>query len=557
MRHIDIIKKLLVVLVAGLMATYFVGCGQADYADSSYKAESVVGGESDPVTITNEVSSPSEMNVGDVLAATFDDQGTSTIDFAGTDSSAQFVLAVSAIDVGQGTHIAQLSNGDISSTLADISSIGDSKEATWKSMDMREALDQQLRGAEMEMAVDPEISVAKPNLSMSGVMKAMVAAVSTPAVGDIESFKVLGGLSSLSNFTTVSAEARCVESKVIFYVDTRVTDANLSDSDISKLCGEFNETLTKEFEIFGEPSDVNGDGHVAVLMTPQVNMLGAMGGGIITGFFFANDLYAGSNSNNREIVYTLVPDATGTWGVTIPKSFAMDNLLPAVLPHEMQHAISYNQHVLVNKGRAEENWLNEGLSHLAEDLLGFGQENPSRVEVYLNDTESYGPITTGSPGLAERGAIFLLLRYLYEQADNGEQFIWNMAHTSLTGTSNIESAFAGRSEDFNQMSEFLLRWSATMIMSSFNISSDPKYSYSARTMNGDTNHLEGVCLNCDTQDGRGTILSGVSLATYDGYSKPTLEPTATKYYVIKSVPSKIKLAAATGGTYGATLVRFK
>ena len=32
--------------------------------------------------------------------------------------------------------------------------------------------------------------------------------------------------------------------------------------------------------------------------------------------------------------------------------------------------ISYNQHVLVAAGSAEDTWLNEGLSHFAEELGG-------------------------------------------------------------------------------------------------------------------------------------------------------------------------------------------
>ena len=38
--------------------------------------------------------------------------------------------------------------------------------------------------------------------------------------------------------------------------------------------------------------------------------------------------------------------------------------------HEFQHMISFNQHVLVRGGNAEETWLNEGLSSFAEELGG-------------------------------------------------------------------------------------------------------------------------------------------------------------------------------------------
>jgi hypothetical protein len=292
-------------------------------------------------------------------------------------------------------------------------------------------------------------------------------------------------------------------------------------------------------------------------MTPQVNRLGAMGGGIITGFFFASDLYSSSNSNQREIIYVLVPDSGGLFGMTIPKDFAMGNLLPAVLPHEIQHAINYNNKVMVNGGSSEDNWLNEALSHFSEDILGYGKENPSRSEVYLNNTSYYGPISSGSPSLGERGASYLFLRFLYEQASNGKQFIWDLVHSENNGVANLEQSFAGTSADFDQVSEFLIRWEAAMVMSSFNLSTDPRFSYKARAKNSATGNWEGVCLSCDADDGRGTELTGIVLTQFYGVGPVSLDPTAAKFMKVTTFPQKVDLKAKEAGTYAATLVRYK
>jgi len=189
--------------------------------------------------------------------------------------------------------------------------------------------------------------------------------------------------------------------------------------------------------------------------------------------------------------------------------------------------------------------------------LGYGHENPSRIEVYLEDTELYGPISAGSPNLAERGAAYLFLRFLYEQADNGEQFIWDLLHSDLIGAQNLEASFNGKSEDFDQVSEFLMRWSAAMAMSSFNLSSDERFSYKERTWNPETNHWEGICLNCNTEDGRGTILKGITLSPYYGVSQLTVESSAVKFYQITSFPSEIHLQSDTSGQYGAMLIRYQ
>ncbi len=548
MRPIAKHKWLWIVAVAGFLLT---GCGNESDWDS-YKAESALGGSNNPTTVTNTVSSPAEMQIGDVYTVVFDGESKAEISFDGVDSASQFVLAVTALDTAASTRTVQMTDENASSdAMANVATTAD-----WKGWSAHEALDQQLRAAELTLAVDPELSVARPTTYAAGAMKAMFSASSSvPQVGDIEYFSVLGGLSSLSTYKSVSAEVKCVGNNIIFYVDSE-TDT-LSNSDIQSLCDEFDTTVDEEYSIFGEPSDVNSDGHIAVLMTPQVNRLGAMGGGIITGFFFANDLYSSANSNQREIIYTMVPDPSGKFGTKIPKDFAMDNLLPAVLPHELQHAINYNLKVFENEIASEENWLNEALSHFSEDRLGYGMENPSRVEVFLSNPSYYGVASAGSPSLAERGAAYLFLRYLYEQADDGDQFIWDLMHSEYAGVENVEMAFNGKDESFDQFSEFMIRWTTAMIMTSFNISTDERFAYAERVQDEQTGNWKGVCLTCDPDDGRGTLLNGVALSTYFGVSQIQVDQTASKFYKIASFPSNIKLDAKQSGTYGATLVRYE
>jgi len=538
---------LIAFLIAGLFITQ--ACAQQGF-DSYYKSSSIEN-NGDPTSVTNTVESPAEMQVGDVYSATFNENESAIIDFSGVDSSAHFILAISAIDTSMTSKTVQLGSTSAAIEASVVKAV--STGEIWKAMGAAEALDQQLRGSEEILANQ---SAEAPEFFASA-SKSMIIDKSV-SVGDSDSFKVLNSLSSLSSFATIDATVKCVTENTVFFIDDEaLANRDLSDDDIEELCTNFEAAVVKEFELFGEPSDKNGDGKIAVLMTPQVNRLGAMGGGIITGFFYANDLYNGENSNMREIIYTMVPDSLGRYGATIPKYFAMSNLLPAVLPHELQHAISYNQKVFVNRTSPEENWLNEGLSHLSEDLLGYGQENPSRVEIYLSDPASYGPISLGSPSLAERGAAYLFMRFLYEQAADPDRFIKDLLQSGLTGTANVEAAFAGESADFDQIGEFLLRWSAAVAMSSFNISSDPRFSYAERSVNEETGNYHGICLSCEAHDGRGTILSGVELSNYWGVSQFQIEPSAAKFHKLTSLPIDLELSAVSGGEYGLALVRYE
>src|SRR5262249_4967804 len=122
----------------------------------------------------------------------------------------------------------------------------------------------------------------------------------------------------------------------------------------------------------GRESDIDGNGVVYVLLSPQINKLSGncnSTNSVILGYFFSIDLEPGqTGSNDAEIFYSIVPDPVSPI-CALSKEFALDNLPPTFI-HEFQHMISYGQHALTLNGDAEDTWLNEGLSHYAEELGG-------------------------------------------------------------------------------------------------------------------------------------------------------------------------------------------
>ncbi|MBT3180961.1 MAG: hypothetical protein HN337_00465 [Deltaproteobacteria bacterium] len=246
----------------------------------------------------------------------------------------------------------------------------------------------------------------------------------------------------------------------------------------------------------------------------------------------------------------MVPDPSGYYGTTISHSFSMSNLLPAVLPHELQHAISYNQHVFVNDGSPEENWLNEGASHFIEDRFGVGVENPSRYGMFLSSPSTYGVVTQSSPNLMERGGVYLFLRYLYEQASDSDAFLRDLIQTSKRGVANLEAAFQGQS-DMDGFSEMMARWTVALAMTNRGISQDARYIYRDRVRSSLTGNWEGVCLDCSADDNRGTELTGVNLNQYYGYHTSNVDSAAVKFYNITSLPNEMTLQGSSdGGSYG-------
>ncbi|EKD52224.1 MAG: hypothetical protein ACD_62C00082G0003 [uncultured bacterium] len=335
-------------------------------------------------------------------------------------------------------------------------------------------------------------------------------------LGSTRVFKVIDSTATTETYNLVTAELRVTSGEVNFYIDTRDA-ASLDDADLEGLAAQFR--VDEERNLFGQESDVDGDGKIAVLFTRAVNELGGSSGGIITGFFYAIDLFDSSlyeASNEMEIFYTIVPDPAGDYGTAISKEFCLSNIHPSVLPHEYQHMINFNQHYIVNGAGVEESWLNEALSHLAEDMVNLNSagyleetnvENPARVSSYLEDPNSLC-LSCGT-SLSQRGASYLFLRYLYEQAQlghfaeltNGAEFLDLLVNSDLTGTDNLKAALFGSSSADTEFKNSVGNFGLAVYFSNTNTTSDSVYEF------------QGINLRSEQDDNRGTILNGPSIQT--------------------------------------------
>ena len=148
----------------------------------------------------------------------------------------------------------------------------------------------------------------------------------------------------------------------------------------------------------------------------------------------------------------MTPDPNGLRGCDVPTD-RVRKQVPVTFVHELQHMISYNQHVLVRSGQTEEVWLNEGMSHIAEELAALhfaalgNSEAFSRFVAgdllnsyrFLENTEGqFAFFADGTGSLAERGANWLFLRWMADHL--GEAVLRRMSETSLTGSTNVATA---------------------------------------------------------------------------------------------------------------------
>src|SRR6185295_548003 len=129
---------------------------------------------------------------------------------------------------------------------------------------------------------------------------------------------------------------------------------------------------------FGNVTDIDENGHVVIFFTTGVNKLTAVPGAIVGGAFVPRDLFSAAPgdeceaSNEGEMFYVPVPDPTSTINGNYTDKARLAQIVPSTLAHELQHLINGARRVYVNNATTfEERWLNEGLSHIAEELMYF------------------------------------------------------------------------------------------------------------------------------------------------------------------------------------------
>jgi hypothetical protein len=305
-----------------------------------------------------------------------------------------------------------------------------------------------------------------PGAALSRLAPARLAVPPTP--GSQRDFQVCAN-TSCGGFVTVTATASYVGSKSAIYLDNTVPGGGLDSAEIATVGALFDQELYAiDTTAFGRESDVDGNGVVAVLLTDAVNALSPdcqQTGSVIVGYFFGLDLLIGEpNSNEGEVFYGYVPDPSKP--VCAAKGQVLD-LIPPTFIHEFQHMISYNRHVLLGGGEAEETWLNEALSHFAEELGGrqvtpgsctatnclnqFASGNLLNAYDYLVSPESSFLVEPGSSSgtFEERGANWLFVRWVTERSLTDSLLGTNLTRAMLgadaggltfTGGANVAAA---------------------------------------------------------------------------------------------------------------------
>jgi hypothetical protein len=198
---------------------------------------------------------------------------------------------------------------------------------------------------------------------------------STLKVGDIVSTRVAAyGQNACTGFIPIQALVRHVGTKGIWLEDVANPAGGYTLADIQLFSQLFDSQIyAGDVENFGAPTDVDGNGRVAIVITKEVNKISFGEGTFLLGFVAAADLVSRNtcaSSNEGEVFYGRVPDPTGALGYPLSRADMLTRG-PRNLAHELVHIIQFSQR-LYGGGQVvfPSYWEQEGLATLAEEVVG-------------------------------------------------------------------------------------------------------------------------------------------------------------------------------------------
>ena len=305
-----------------------------------------------------------------------------------------------------------------------------------------------------------------------------------PAIGDLVTLNVNASASGFcANPDYRVGRVAAVTDRAIVIADTANPPGGFTDAEYQSIGVTF-DTLVDPTDrgAFGAPSDIDNNGHVLMFFTRAVNELTSSGANsVVLGFFYQRDLLPKvgppgpcAGSNQAEMFYLLVPDTAGTINSNKRSKAQVVSFTNGTVAHEYQHLINASRRMYVNNAGQtfEEKWLDEGLSHIAEELNYYAAtgssprqnidaslftnptlvaayntfvvNNTRRYQTYLATTETQGPISSnpGDDDLPTRGAIWSFLRYAADHLPAGSEnaFWFSLVNSSTSGVVNLTHA---------------------------------------------------------------------------------------------------------------------
>jgi hypothetical protein len=309
---------------------------------------------------------------------------------------------------------------------------------------------------------------------------------SPPVVGDTIQLNTNTGNSLAAACTTAvirRGRVVAITNTSIVVDDINNPTGGYTDAEYLTIGQQFDDVFVMDTTAFGAPSDIDNNGKIIMFFTRAVNELTPTGSqSVVGGFFYGRDLFPTANtidiqgcpsSNFAEMFYLLVPDPNGVVNGNTRTKLFVQHLTNSTTAHEFQHLINASRRLYINTAAQEfeVTWLNEGLSHVAEELLFYRQSaglaprmdidstkfkgNQTNVDAYnFNQANNFGRFrlyllkpATNAPyapndSLETRGATWSFLRYAADHRGTSDGDTWKkLVNSTQTSIANLQSVF--------------------------------------------------------------------------------------------------------------------
>jgi hypothetical protein len=311
-----------------------------------------------------------------------------------------------------------------------------------------------------------------------------------PAVGDLLTLNTsLNACAAPVSATRSVGRVAAVTAKAIVVTDTANPSGGFTDAEYQSI-GETFDTLVyaEDTRNFGVPKDIDANGgRIVIFYTRAVNaMTEPNSQSYVGGFFYARDLFpvttipnefeGCAGSNYAEMFYVLAPDPNGQVNNNKRSKDDVRDITIGTIAHELLHLILASRRLYEAKtdNWDEVTWLNEGLAHIAEELIFYRAsglqpkmnldsiqirqrepngtdrrrvafnthaiDNFGRYWSYLEDPENHSPYVDEDE-LEDRGASWAFLRYAADRTATNQTSFWNrLVNATEVGMKNLRNA---------------------------------------------------------------------------------------------------------------------
>lgn len=390
------------------------------------------------------------------------------VTLAATTGPTDYLFVTANADQSQdnkGFYSVALSLADVAAATRVVTALAFDPRAFLEQEAVRQAdeLEARLRWQERQLLQRARPAVREAVLLRPAARAAIAAAVA--AEGDTLTIRVPdinGSNLCTTGYREVRAVVRRLGTRVTIAQDVTAPANGFTAADFTAIAGEFDALIYPTDTLyFGKESDRNEDGRVTILYTPEVNRATPQGAaGFVAGFFWGGDLVKKSEyqalgincpqTNEQEIFYMLVPDPTGTINGNQRSVALVRQNTRGTIAHEFQHMINQGIRLLSPAVDSSETaWLNEALSHFAEEIVGraqrgfseyqrlgyadinptpssaadydaFFRQNLARFRTWMQRPDTSSPTSNlARTQLAPRGAAWMFIRYAADHFAGG------------------------------------------------------------------------------------------------------------------------------------------